>query len=158
MPVGDLSHEFLFNLDAELETSLEIGQTPYGHRLIAYVSGGTFDGPRIKGKVLPGGGDWALIRADGVLSVDVRATLEADDGTRIYVTYGGRLAVPAELQPKVLNRTTAEDVDPSEYYFRTNPLFQVSSDSAHAWLNTVVAVGVGRLTSRGVAYKVYEIK
>jgi|ThiBioDrversion2_2_1062182.scaffolds.fasta_scaffold39837_2 hypothetical protein len=152
-----LKSELLFEMEAELDPMVEIGVTPSGHRMIAHVGGGWFKGPRIAGKVLPGGGDWALVRADGVLVIDVRATLEAEDGTRIYASYGGRLAVPPELAPRVFDREQAASVDPSLYYFRTNPLFDVPAGSSHAWLNNVVAIGVGRVTGRGVAYHVYAI-
>lgn len=153
---ADLRSEFLFSMDAELDAPDVVGAGPLGMRMIAIVTGGTFEGPGIKGTVMRGGGDWALVRADGVLQIDVRATLRTDDGAMIYATYGGRMDIPAELQPKVFDRATAESVDPSQYYFRTCPLFETGAES-YAWLNRIQAVGVGRLTSRGVAYDVHRI-
>ncbi|PKQ02795.1 MAG: DUF3237 domain-containing protein [Alphaproteobacteria bacterium HGW-Alphaproteobacteria-12] len=155
--MSDLKSEFLFDFDALLDESIDYGQTPYGQRIYARVSGGSFEGPKLKGRILPGGGDWALIRSDGVLSIDVRATLETDAGDRIHATYGGRLAVPPEHMTAVFDRETTETIDPAGYYFRTLPLFEAASDSACNWLNNIVAVGVGRVTSRGVAYRVYAI-
>jgi len=79
----------LLTLTAHLETPQLAGDTPYGGRKIVMVTGGTFEGDRLRGKILPGGGDWALTRADGSLVLDVRLMLEADDGARIYMTYRG---------------------------------------------------------------------
>lgn len=155
--MSDLKSEFLFDIVAGLDSMLEVGKTPYGQRMIAYVTEGVFKGPRLTGKVLPGGGDWVLVRSDGVLSIDVRITLETHDGVRIYVTYGGRLVIPPELLGIVINPETAETVDPAKYYFRTLPLFEAPEASSYAWLNNVAAVGVGRFTSRGVAYRVHAI-
>lgn len=155
--MSTLKSEFLFDMDASLDAMVDVGPTPYGHRMIAHVTSGTFEGPRFNGKVMPGGGDWALIRSDGVLSIDVRITLETQDGVRVFVTYGGRLAIPPELMGTVFNKETAETVDPAKYYFRTLPLFEAPAASAYAWLNGIAAVGVGRFTSRGVAYRVHAI-
>jgi len=151
-----LNSKFLFTMDAELEAPIPVGAGPLGARLIAYVTTGTIEGETLKGEVLPGGGDWALILGDGCLQIDVRACLKTHDGAIIYVTYGGRMDIPADLQPTVFNRETAESVDPSSYYFRTCPLFE-TGDERYAWLNRIQSVGVGRLTSRGVAYDVHQI-
>ncbi len=153
---AELKSEFLFSMDAELATQQVVGQGPLGMRMIANVSGGSFEGPKMKGTLAASGADWALIRADGVLQIDVRACLETDDGAFIYATYGGRMDIPPALQPKVFDRSQAESVDPSEYYFRTCPLFETGSEK-YAWLNRIQAVGVGRLTSKGVSYDVHQI-
>lgn len=153
---AELKSEFLFSMDAELNPPDVAGPGPLGMRMIAIVKGGRFEGPGLSGELLPGGGDWALMRADGVLQIDVRATLRSDDGAVIYASYGGRMDIPAELQPKVFDRTQAESVDPSAYYFRTCPLFETGAEK-YAWLNRIQAVGIGRLTSRGVAYDVHRI-
>ena len=81
--------EFLYEISAYLESPIAIGENPHGNRQIVPVTGGSFEGPRLKGKVLPGGGDWLLVRPDGVGELDVRATLQTDDGAFIYVTYRG---------------------------------------------------------------------
>ena len=72
-------------MNADLEEAQEIGATPQGNRRIVYVTGGTFEGPKLKGEILPGGGDWVLFRPDGVGQLDVRATARTDDGDLIYV-------------------------------------------------------------------------
>ena len=151
--------EYLFDADAHLEpVPLLVGAVPDGQRGVAYVTGGTIEGPRIRGEILPGGGDWLLIRADGTLKIDVRVCARTHDGTVIYMSYGGRLVFSPEQMTLLADRSTADAVDPSTYYFRTNPLFEVDMASPYAWLNRVVAIGVGRVTSRGVAYSVHAVK
>lgn len=149
-----LKAEFLLDLNADLEVPQDIGPTPHGNRRIVYVKGGTFAGPRLKGEVLPGGGDWLLVRPDGAYELDVRGTLRTDDGHLIYVHYPGIIhASPAIMQRL---RRGERDLDPSEYYFRTTPAFETGSEK-YAWLNVIVAVGIGRRTPTGVGYMVYAM-
>jgi len=70
----DFSTEFLFSLTAKLDKPLDVGQTLQGHGQIFHATGGNFDGPKLRGVVLPGGGDWLRIRGDGAAELDVRAT------------------------------------------------------------------------------------
>ncbi|CDO61160.1 MULTISPECIES: DUF3237 domain-containing protein [Parvibaculaceae] len=154
--VAALKSEFLCSMAASLDASLPVGAGPIGNRMVAYVASGTVEGDKLKGEILPGGGDWALVRQDGCLVIDVRICIKTHDGAIIYVTYGGRMDIPADLQPKVFNPQTAESVDPADYYFRTCPLFE-TGDERYAWLNRIQAVGVGRLTSTGVSYDVHQI-
>ena len=79
----------LMTLHADLKEPVEIGTGPYGTRNIFEVTGGTFEGSRLRGTILPGGGDWLLIDAEGIGRLDVRATLETDDGAR----KGGRTKI-----------------------------------------------------------------
>jgi steroid delta-isomerase-like uncharacterized protein len=135
-------------------TVLDVGPTPGGHRRIVRVEGGTFAGPRLRGDVLPGGGDWVLERTDGSRRLDVRVTLRTDDGALIYACYGGIFHAP----PEIFHRLTAgEAVEESAYYFRTVPLFETAS-ARYAWLNRILAVGYGRRTGGQVAYRVYAIR
>ena len=157
--MSDVETEFLFEIKAELsEPNLIIGPMPEGMRMVAHVSGGTFEGPKLKGVLAPSGGDWAMVRADGSVKIDVRAALIVDDGTNIYTTYGGRILMKPEQMGALGDRKAAAALDPASYYFRTNPLFEVAMESPHAWLNNVVAVGVGSLTEAGVSYRIYEVK
>src|SRR5262245_59485970 len=79
----------LLTLHADLKTPVEIGTGPCGARMVFNVSGGTFEGPRLRGTVVPGGGDWLVIDGEGVGRLDVRIILKTDDGARIYVQYYG---------------------------------------------------------------------
>jgi len=90
------------------------------------------------------------------MTLDVRLTLRTHDGALIYMTYGGRLVVPAELQAEMNDPVKRHQIDPAQYYFRTNPLFETGS-SQYAWLNDVVCVGSGYLVEGAVAYKVSQV-
>ncbi len=152
-PLSELKTEFLFEFSADLEEAQPIGLAPHGNRQIFYVKGGTVEGPKIKGEVLSGGGDWFLMRPDGVGELDVRATLRTDDGHLIYSYYRGIF----DASPDVFQRLFAgEAVDPSEYYFRIAPFYETGSEK-YAWLNRVVAVEVGRMAPHSVGYSVYAI-
>ena len=148
--------EYLFEMDFELDI-VNLGQTPYGQRIIGDVIGGSFQGPRLGGRILRSGADWGLICPDGTLRLDVRCCLQTDDGANIYGTWGGRWKIPPGLVARVADPESGYKVDPSEYYFRSNPLFETSSQK-YEWLNDVVAIGIGRRTRGGVAYNVYEVK
>jgi hypothetical protein len=147
--------EFLFDLKADLDWAgaVDVGTTPHGTRRIVYVKGGTFEGPKVKGVVLPGGGDWPIVRPDGGIVLDVRAAFRTDDGHIIYAYYRGLSTIPINMLGRIL---MGEAVDPSEYYFRTTPVFETASEK-YGWLNRVVAVGIGQFLPTGVAYKVYAI-
>jgi len=149
----ELKSELLCVLKAELDESQQVGMTPKGARIIAPVSGGTVKGEKVNGEVLSFGADWLLFRADGVGEIDVRATLRTDDGEFIYAFYRGILKVDPELFAKV---QAGEEVDPSEYYFRTTPMFETGSEK-YAWLNDIVCVGVGKIGLHKVEYKIYQI-
>lgn len=136
-----LNYELLCELTSTLDKPLQIGQTPFGERTIYPVSGGTFEGPKLKGKVLANGGDWVLRLNSTTSKLDVRVVLETDDGELIYSYYEGFIHMNAD----------------GSYYFRTNPIFQTSSKK-YNWLNHTIAVGVGKLIKGGVAYKIYAIK
>src|SRR5207253_4928152 len=99
----------------------KFGAVPHGVRSFVPVAGGDFEGPRLRGKILPGGADWLLLRADGVLEFDLRITLETDDHALIYMTFQGLRHGPAEMMA-ALGR--GESVDPASYYFRTLPAFE----------------------------------
>lgn len=130
-----------------------LGQTPAGNRKIVKVTGGSFIGPRIRAEVLPGGGDWALTRGDGVLILDVRLTLRTDDGALVFMTYDGMRHGPPEVMARLARGAV---VDPSEMYFRISPRFE-TADPRHDWLNRVIAVGVGERLPAGPRYHIHEV-
>src|SRR5262245_40768100 len=85
----EIKTEFLFKITLQVPSIANLGNTPYGGRRIAQVASGTFEGPKLKGEVLPGGGDWLLLRHDDTLQLDVRLILQTDDKQLIYMTYKG---------------------------------------------------------------------
>ena len=149
----ELKSELLCELKADLDEAQPAGITPKGTRSIVPVIGGTVTGQRLNGEVLSFGADWILVRGDGVGELDVRATIHTDDGEFIYAYYRGILKVDPEIYLRVQN---GEGVDPSEYYFRTTPIFETGSEK-YAWLNDIVCVGVGKMGIKKVQYKIYQI-
>lgn len=148
-----LASRHLVTLRPEVGPPQTLGATPRGTRKTVPVTGGTFIGERLRGRILPGGGDWAFTRADAVLELDVRLTMETDDGALIHCAYRGMRHGPAEVLA-ALGR--GEAVDPSLYYFRTVPTFETSS-SKYEFLNRLVSVGVGVREPTGPVYEVHEI-
>jgi hypothetical protein len=148
-----LRTELLFEASLELGAVHDVGKTPSGTRRIRYLEGGTFSGPNLRGEILPGGGDWILVRADGVRSLDIRTALRTDDGELIYVVSRGLMVISPANYERVF---AGEWVDPAEYYFRTTPLFETAAEK-YQWLNRTVAASVGRLTATRVEQTVYAI-
>jgi hypothetical protein len=145
--------EHLLTARFEVSPARSLGMTPFGERRIVQITGGSFEGPQLRGVILPEGGDWLLLRIDGILQLDVRATLQTDDGHLIYMTYRGVRHGPAEV---IARLSRGETVDPSEYYFRTAPFFETGSDK-YGWLNGIVSVATGERIPAGPIYTVYQV-
>jgi len=147
------SLRFLYSSKIEIDPPLMVGQSPYGERRIINIKGGAFSGPRLSGRVLPGGADWQIIRHDGITEVEASYTLETHDGALIYIYNRGLRHGPKA----VIERLSAgQDVDPSEYYFRTTPIFETGTP-AYNWLNGVVAIATGERRADEVIITVYEV-
>jgi hypothetical protein len=132
-PASALESEFIFELLLDVDAQLDAG-----HVRIAPVTGGTFAGPGIRGTVHPGGADW-ITQVAGHSSLDVRITLETDDGAIIFMTYTG-----------VVSR--GED----GVYWRVRPVFSTAAEK-YDWLNHIVAVGKNKQVAGKVAYDVFRI-
>lgn len=154
--VGEIKTEHLLDMAIDLHPPLDIGSGPFGQRVLFEAAGGSFEGPRLCGEVLAGGGDWALFRPDGAMLLDVRLTLRTHDGALVRMTYRGRWIIPPELRSDLADPGRRHQVDPARYYFRTNPLFETGA-SQYAWLNDIVCVGSGYLIEGGVAYTVSQV-
>jgi len=131
-----------------------LGQTPYGERRIIDIQGGTVEGPRLNGKVLPGGADWQLIRADGVAYLDARYTLQTADGALVYVNNKGYRHGPADV---IARLARGEEVDPALYYMRATPWFETSAPN-YAWLNRTICVASGARRAAAVELDFYEVR
>jgi hypothetical protein len=131
----------------------KIGTVAHGLRSIVPVTGGDFEGPRLRGRVLPGGGDWLLLRSDDVLELDLRITLETDDHALIFMTFQGLRHGPTDA---IAALGRGEVVDPARYYFRTLPRFETAAEK-YAFLNRVIAVGVGEARPDGAVHRIDEI-
>jgi Protein of unknown function (DUF3237) len=153
--MSDLKTDFLCTVTAYLDWRqvVDLGVTPHGKRQIVYITGGIFEGPRIKGDVLPGGGDWFVRRADQMVEVDVRFVLCTDDNHLIYCRLRGINEMTAEVAIKAIR---GESIDSSKYYFRVTAVMETGSKK-YDWANRIVAVGVGNLMPAGVQYKIYTV-
>jgi hypothetical protein len=145
--------EHLFDMHADLEPPQLIGEAPAGTRQIYIVKSGYLDGPRLRGELLPGGGDWATIRPDGTVQLDVRATLKTYDGALVYAYYSGYIVDVMKAAGRVF---AGEDVALGDYSFYTNPMFQTGAER-YEWLNRIVAIGRGRIVAGGVEYRVWAL-
>ncbi|RPF54256.1 DUF3237 domain-containing protein [Aquisalibacillus elongatus] len=145
--------EFLFDLELFVESPHLPGKTPIGNRRVIRVTGGSFEGEQLKGVVVPGGDDWITVREDGTIIQDVRILLQTNDDELILMTYRGIRTGPKE----VLDRLDAnEEVDISEYYFSTQPVFETSSKK-YDWLNKRIFVSRGKRLEGKVNYSIYEV-
>lgn len=157
-----LQTEWLCRVDITLEDNAPIGlgRSPWRNRRVSYIAGGSIEGERLKGQVLPGGGDWSEggpdSSGDVLTLVDVRSLWRTHDGADIYVAYTGRLIVPADVLPDFRDPSKVDGIDASKYYFRIVPTFE-TADSRYGWLNRAVAVGVGKRTARGVIYDIHLV-
>lgn len=150
--VAALPVEHLFDMHVDLAPAQPI-PTPLGVRMTFITTGGTVDGPRLRGEILPGGGDWLLAGSDGSGRVDVRATIATHDGVLIHYEARGVIKVPTDG----LDRLAAGQVLPfDETYVRTTPTFE-TSDERYAWLSEVVAVGYNILSPNHIDYRIYRV-
>ena len=132
-----LRSEFLLDLVLETRPSVSLGA-----RTIVEVSGGTFEGPRLRGRVLSPGADWPLAVRPDLRILDVRLLLVTDDEQRIYMTYRGLIHTPPAGQ--------------GERYWRTTPIFETDSKK-YEWLTQAVFVGVSFQVPQRVSYRVFQI-
>lgn len=154
--IAALESTFLFQLDltVDYDALQEVGSLPLGLRRIAQIAGGTFAGPRLRGKVLPGGADWLVIRPDSAMLIDVRITLRSDADELIYMHYTGiATAASDEVKARVARR---EIIGYPDYYVRSTPRFETSAPRL-LWLNDIIAVANGTRMPAGPRYHVFQI-
>lgn len=157
--MSEVETEFLFEARVQLKPPLDIGATPEGHRMIVNVAGGTFDGPKLRGEVVPDtGADWSRIRADGGGHLDVRFCLRTDDGALIYAHWYGVMAFePAERDYALDFRKPDDPAGADRYYFRTSPRFE-AAEPRYSWLNNLVTVSKSRTGDGGVIHRIFAVK
>ena len=145
---------FAFEIRAQVGTPLEMGQVPQGRRRIIQILGGTFSGPGMKGKILPGGADWQIVRGDGFTELDTRYTLETDKGELIYVQNAGVRHAPPDVMKKLL---AGETVNPALVYFRTIPTFETSSPALQE-LTRSIFIGIGERYPTEVVVRFWRVE
>ena len=150
----DYRLEHILSYSAILKAPEVIGPLPEGIRANFYVTGGSVQGPRVKGQVLPVGGDWLNIRTDGVGLLDVRATIQTDDGALIYTVYSG----VADLGEDGYQKFLQQDLPPF-IALRIVPRYHTAHPD-YLWMNRIQCLGIGqadmaRLEAR---YDVYAVR
>lgn len=141
-------------LTALLDKPHKLGATPAGERKVVPVLGGRIEGERLSGRILPGGSDWALTNAAGILELDVRLVIETHDGALINCQYRGVRHAPATVMTRL---AAGEAVDHRDMYFRIAPRFD-TADPRYEWINHILAVGIGERLQAGPRYHIHEIR
>ncbi|MGH2982820.1 MAG: DUF3237 domain-containing protein [Solirubrobacterales bacterium] len=151
--LSELPVEHVFDMGVELEP-VQFIPTATGTVMNFVAKGGSFEGPRIRGEVVPGGGDGLVVGSDQVGRVRVRATLRTDDDVLIHYTAGGVIKIPADG----LERLAAGERLPfEETYVRTTPVLE-TSDERYSWLSESVLIGLNELSKDHIDYRVYRVR
>jgi hypothetical protein len=144
----------IFRLEANLGEALDVGSVTAGRRRIVPLTGGSFAGPELNGTLVPGvSADWQIVLPDGTALGDIRYTLRTDRGDLLYVRSQGVRHGSAEVLAR-LGR--GEDVDASEYVFRTSTQIEAAASDLD-WLNKGVFISVAGRQPGGVLYEVYLV-
>ena len=144
----------VYRLEATLGEPLDVGVVSEGHRRIVPLIGGAFTGPELNGKLLAGASaDWQIVLPDGTALGDIRYTLQTDDGALLYVQSRGVRHASAEVLGRLAR---GEDVDASEYVFRTSTQIETASPELD-WLNKGVFISVAGRRPGGVTYETYLV-
>jgi hypothetical protein len=150
-----LASEFLFRATLSVGAPQAVGATRTGELRIIPVTGGTIEGPALTGEVLPGtAADWLRVDPDGTAHMDVRLTIKTTEGHIVFMHYSG---IRTGKAPVLARLNAGEAVDPAEYYFRTAIRFETGA-APLAWLNRILAIGIGQRPPSGPTYDVYAVK
>jgi hypothetical protein len=149
---AELETAHLFDMAVHL-APVQVIPSPAGTRFIYAAQRGTVEGERLRGEVLPGGGDWVIVGTDGIGRVDVRATIRTDDGELIFMTSTGVIHLSHEKLEALGN---GAHIRWDEGYIRTSPLFETGSER-YAWLNGTVTIAVNELAPNRVYYRIYRV-
>jgi hypothetical protein len=145
--------DFIFAAHVSLDPPLDLGHMGKGGRRIVPIVGGDFSGPQVRGKVLPGGADWQVLRDDGTAELEARYTLRTDDGALIYVRNLGLRHGPPDV---IAALAAGRPVDAASYYFRGATFFE-TSDARYAWLTRAIIVCTGEREPAAVKLKFYQL-
>lgn len=146
--------ELLCHVAVKIAPPQLVGPVLTGERRIIPITGGRFEGQRLRGEILPGGADWQIVTADGTAMLEARYTLRTDDGALIYIRNVGVRHGPPEVLAAIAR---GEAVDPARYYFRATPGFE-TGHKEYAWLNRIICVCTGVRTKEDVLLDFYEVK
>jgi len=147
-----LASNFLCKLSVDVGELVSLGFGPLGERRRVDILGGTFEGPCMKGTVIPGA-DWQLLRQDGVLELDARYALRDASGALVHVLSQGMRHGPAEVMARLAR---GESVDACSYFFRSVMRFETSSPELE-FLNRTIAVATAERKARQVELTAWAI-
>jgi hypothetical protein len=151
LAMPSLSH--VCDLDVNVGPIRDLGAMPRGRRRFVPILSGSVEGPRLAGDVLPGGADWQVGRADGILELVARYAIRTRSGVEIAVTNRGLRRASPEVMARLAR---GEPVDPALVYFRTVPSFEAPA-GAYDWLNrSLFLASAARLADR-VRLSVFEV-
>jgi hypothetical protein len=145
--------EHAFRASVAVAAPRILGATSHGERRIIDIIGGEVSGPRLSGRILPGGADWQIVRTDGVAELEARYTIETTNGALVYVQNFGYRHGPADVLARIY---AGEDVSPADYYFRATPRFETAAPELD-WLNRTIFVCTGVRTRERVILDVYAL-
>jgi muconolactone delta-isomerase len=153
LPEPRLTH--VYRLEATLGPPLDLGEGPHGRRRIVPLTGGTFTGGELRGKLLAGASaDWQTVLPDGTALGDIRYTLQTESGELLYVQSRSVRHGSAEVLARLAR---GEEVDAGEYTFRAST--QIESAARRLdWLNKGVFTSVGGRRADGVTYETYLVE
>ncbi|MCJ1253890.1 hypothetical protein MMC24_001704 [Lignoscripta atroalba] len=147
---------FLFHLECEMESFKHVGQGPHGNRSTVIFKGGRFEGPKLRGEILPGGGDWEIVRDHNgdqqTAYLDTRYNLQTHDGATIYLqTTGTRTG-----KKSVLEKLGDGKIGPGEYRMRLHVTAE-TGDERYSWLNQAVMIASAGRVGGQVIYDAYQV-
>ena len=140
--------EFALQLKVTLGQAFSIENTQHGRRTVIPITGGTFEGPGIKGTIINGGADYQLANAQGRTELEAIYCIKTDDGVYIHVRNRGIIASGQDADGK-----------PS-FYFRAAPQFEAPADSKYGWLNNSPFVCAPEFSQQcqGIVLNVWKVK
>ena len=140
--------EFALQLKVTLGEAFAIDHTQHGRRTVIPITGGTFEGPGLKGTIVNGGADYQLTNAQGRTELEAIYCIKTDDGVYIHVRNRGIIAPGSDADGK-----------PS-LYFKAAPQFEAPSDSKYGWLNNSLFVCSPEFSSsfKGIVLNVWRVK
>ena len=147
--------EFVFAAEGKLADAIQIGQTHEGMRRIIPILDGHFSGPAIRGSFVNiGAADWQFTRSDGVTQAEATYAIKTDDDVIIQVENFGLRHGPAAVMQRLV---AGEDVNPAEYYFRTNPRFKAPTGK-YDWLNKSIFIASGARYKNSIKLWFFAVK
>jgi hypothetical protein len=147
------SLQYLLRIEVHTSEPISAGSTPVGEVRVIHFTGGHFEGPELRGDVLPGGSDWQRVRVDGVLEIRAHYLLQTDRGERVEVISEGMRHAPDGVLARI---AAGEAVPPDQYYFRTCVRFHTGAERL-SHLNRLLALTFGRRSKSGVELDVFAV-